>query len=251
MQFHLNYRKALESMPPLILSVSSPEKPAFLSKVVLQEIEAFAEQLADRFVLRCFLPYKCISFILHWLASWAGKIIFFKSLFSCLQLGHNLTTAFFCVSLFSHFCAGIIVCSILRCDSSCMQIFSVFQKHFPDMSVRCLILQLGWLKLDVSSSQAAHFVVRSHSIISYATPVLRSSYCLTKVFFFQLITKFHTFSSFLSPVLVVKQVTVIKKNNCTDMIQSWNTWRKLVEDSCFLSFFSWKNYIRRSSVEID
>ncbi|BFZ03746.1 hypothetical protein BsWGS_06784 [Bradybaena similaris] len=40
-------KKALESMPPLVLSTSSPEKPAFLSKVVLQEIESFAGQLAD------------------------------------------------------------------------------------------------------------------------------------------------------------------------------------------------------------
>ncbi|XP_055877134.1 zinc finger ZZ-type and EF-hand domain-containing protein 1-like isoform X1 [Biomphalaria glabrata] len=40
-------RRALESMPPLMLSVSSTEKPSFLSRSVLQEIESFAEHLAS------------------------------------------------------------------------------------------------------------------------------------------------------------------------------------------------------------
>ncbi|XP_059146557.1 zinc finger ZZ-type and EF-hand domain-containing protein 1-like isoform X2 [Physella acuta] len=40
-------KKSLESMPPLILSSSSTEKPAFLSRSVLQEIENFAEKLAQ------------------------------------------------------------------------------------------------------------------------------------------------------------------------------------------------------------
>ncbi|GFS06651.1 zinc finger ZZ-type and EF-hand domain-containing protein 1-like [Elysia marginata] len=39
-------KKALEFMPPLVLSPSSPEKPVFLSKYVLQEIETFAHQLS-------------------------------------------------------------------------------------------------------------------------------------------------------------------------------------------------------------
>ncbi|RUS90802.1 hypothetical protein EGW08_001421, partial [Elysia chlorotica] len=39
-------KKALEYMPPLVLSPSSPDKPVFLSKYVLQEIEAFAHQLS-------------------------------------------------------------------------------------------------------------------------------------------------------------------------------------------------------------
>ncbi|KAH9489895.1 Zinc finger ZZ-type and EF-hand domain-containing protein 1 [Bulinus truncatus] len=43
----LNHTKrALESMPPLMLSLSSPERPTFLSRNVLLEIESFAEKLA-------------------------------------------------------------------------------------------------------------------------------------------------------------------------------------------------------------
>ncbi|CAL1538237.1 unnamed protein product [Lymnaea stagnalis] len=41
-----NTKRALESMPPLVLSTSSAEKPAFLSRAVLQEIESFTHQLA-------------------------------------------------------------------------------------------------------------------------------------------------------------------------------------------------------------